>query len=226
MSTRPSRFSGLRNMTRRPLDEDESIDPTASPEPAPATESGAATAPSAAPPAAASVTTPPAAVEPAATSTTSATAATPETAGVPTGTVADADRPSHGGATSSRDGGAVTPVAPSTPPPLAPAAGESGAGEPASAQSDATAAPAALAEAARATGTRRRQARPGPAAPAPSALGLGKRSDPDYTQISAYVRKDTYRRVKVRIVESDHDIDLSAVLEGLLAGWVGGRFKL
>ncbi len=45
----------------------------------------------------------------------------------------------------------------------------------------------------------------------------GKRSDPDYTQISAYIRKDTHRAVMQAIVTKR---DLSDLIEELFAEWL------
>jgi hypothetical protein len=48
----------------------------------------------------------------------------------------------------------------------------------------------------------------------------GKRSNPDYEQISAYLRKDTYRAAKIKLLETGDERDVSEVLEELLAAWV------
>lgn len=45
----------------------------------------------------------------------------------------------------------------------------------------------------------------------------GKRNDPDYTQISAYIRKDTHRAVMQEIVTKR---DLSDLLEELFTEWL------
>lgn len=45
----------------------------------------------------------------------------------------------------------------------------------------------------------------------------GKRTDPDYTQISAYIRKDTHRAVMQAIVTKR---DLSDLIEELFAEWL------
>ena len=50
--------------------------------------------------------------------------------------------------------------------------------------------------------------------------GSGKRSDPDYVQISAYIRKDTHRQAKRKLLEYGDERDLSDVIEELLKNWV------
>ncbi len=50
--------------------------------------------------------------------------------------------------------------------------------------------------------------------------GSGKRSDPDYVQISAYIRKETHREAKRKLLEEDSERDLSDVIEELLRNWV------
>lgn len=51
---------------------------------------------------------------------------------------------------------------------------------------------------------------------------LGKRSDPDYTQVSAYVGRETYRSVKIALV-SDDQRDFSELVDELLRGWLTAR---
>lgn len=46
---------------------------------------------------------------------------------------------------------------------------------------------------------------------------LGKRSDPDYTQITAYIRKSTHEDVMRAIYKRQ---ELSELIEDLLAGWL------
>lgn len=45
----------------------------------------------------------------------------------------------------------------------------------------------------------------------------GKRSDPDYTQITAYIRKGTHEDVMRAIYKRQ---ELSELIEDLLAGWL------
>lgn len=46
---------------------------------------------------------------------------------------------------------------------------------------------------------------------------MGKRDNPDFQQISAYIRKDTYRAVKQAIVTKR---DLSDLVEDLFTEWL------
>lgn len=50
-----------------------------------------------------------------------------------------------------------------------------------------------------------------------SKRALGKRSDPDYTQITAYIRKGTHEDVMRAIYKRQ---ELSELIEDLLAGWL------
>ncbi len=49
----------------------------------------------------------------------------------------------------------------------------------------------------------------------------GKRGDPDYRQVSAYVRKDTHRKVKMALLEED--LEFSELVEDLLRDWLAKR---
>ena len=49
----------------------------------------------------------------------------------------------------------------------------------------------------------------------------GKRSDSDYRQVSAYVRRDTYKRVKLALLEEDREF--SELVEELLQHWLDLR---
>ncbi len=51
----------------------------------------------------------------------------------------------------------------------------------------------------------------------------GKRSDPNYEQITAYIRKDTYTSVKISLLQEGGDRDFSDLVEDLLASWVRSR---
>ncbi len=46
----------------------------------------------------------------------------------------------------------------------------------------------------------------------------GKRSNDEYRQISAYIRKDTHRRVKIALLEQDREF--SELVEELLGEWL------
>ena len=54
-----------------------------------------------------------------------------------------------------------------------------------------------------------------------SGAGGGKRSDADYRQVSAYVRRDTYQKVKIALLEEDREF--SDLVEELLEGWLESR---
>ena len=51
--------------------------------------------------------------------------------------------------------------------------------------------------------------------------GGGKRSDSDYRQVSAYVRRDTYQRVKLALLEEEREF--SELVEELLQHWLEAR---
>jgi len=55
----------------------------------------------------------------------------------------------------------------------------------------------------------------------PQATSPGKRSNTDYRQVSAYIRKDTHRRVKMALVEEDRQF--SELVAELLEGWLDER---
>jgi hypothetical protein len=46
----------------------------------------------------------------------------------------------------------------------------------------------------------------------------GKKSDPNYTQVMGYIRKDTYRALKIRCAQDD--VEISQVLQQLLDAWL------
>jgi hypothetical protein len=47
----------------------------------------------------------------------------------------------------------------------------------------------------------------------------GKRSDPAYEQVTAYIRKETYRQVKMRLLAQDGG-DFSTLMQELLEDWL------
>jgi hypothetical protein len=61
---------------------------------------------------------------------------------------------------------------------------------------------------------------PTPAPPPSSKAGRakGKRSDPDYTQVGAYIPKALDRAVKKKLIDTDQDF--SELVAELLAAWV------
>jgi hypothetical protein len=48
----------------------------------------------------------------------------------------------------------------------------------------------------------------------------GKRSDPDFEQVTAYIRKETYRQTKITLLSSDGEQDFSELIESLLTEWL------
>ena len=51
--------------------------------------------------------------------------------------------------------------------------------------------------------------------------GIGKRSNADYRQVSAYIRKDTHRKVKMALLEEDQEF--SELVGRLLKEWLDAR---
>jgi hypothetical protein len=51
----------------------------------------------------------------------------------------------------------------------------------------------------------------------------GKRSNPDYVQTTAYVRGDTYKAIKIALIEEDQGREYSELVEELLAKWLRAR---
>lgn len=51
----------------------------------------------------------------------------------------------------------------------------------------------------------------------------GKRSSGQHTQITAYIRKDVHRQVKIALLEDDDERDFSELVDELLASWVNDR---
>ena len=62
------------------------------------------------------------------------------------------------------------------------------------------------------------------AAPAAAKRGRGrppgKRSDPDYEQVTSYVRRQTYADVKIALIREGRKREFSELVEELLAGWL------
>jgi hypothetical protein len=48
----------------------------------------------------------------------------------------------------------------------------------------------------------------------------GKRSDTNYTQVTAYLRKDTHQAVKIRLLQEGKGREFSELLQELLDGWL------
>jgi hypothetical protein len=51
----------------------------------------------------------------------------------------------------------------------------------------------------------------------------GKRSDPDFEQTTAYIRKDTHRNVKIALLEEGEEREYSELVEELLSKWLKAR---
>lgn len=47
----------------------------------------------------------------------------------------------------------------------------------------------------------------------------GKRSDPDYEQVTAYIRKKTYKQTKLTLLQIDDKRDFSQLIEDLLSAY-------
>jgi hypothetical protein len=52
-------------------------------------------------------------------------------------------------------------------------------------------------------------------------VGVGKRSNAEYRQVSAYIRKDTHRKVKMALIEEDQQF--SELVGRLLKEWLDTR---
>jgi hypothetical protein len=50
----------------------------------------------------------------------------------------------------------------------------------------------------------------------------GKRSDPNYRQVSAWVRRDTYDRVTIRLIKEDRK-EFSELVQELMEQWLRTR---
>ena len=48
----------------------------------------------------------------------------------------------------------------------------------------------------------------------------GKRSDPEYAQVSAWVRKYTHRQVKIKPLTKADERDFSELVQSLLEAWI------
>jgi hypothetical protein len=48
----------------------------------------------------------------------------------------------------------------------------------------------------------------------------GKRSNPDFEQVTAYVRSQTYRQTKIALLQQEELEDFSELVEELLTGWL------
>jgi hypothetical protein len=48
----------------------------------------------------------------------------------------------------------------------------------------------------------------------------GKRTDADYTQVTAYIRKETHQAVKIRLLQEGQGREFSEVIQELLDSWL------
>lgn len=48
----------------------------------------------------------------------------------------------------------------------------------------------------------------------------GKRSNPDYEQVTAYIRRNTYTEVKIALLQSGKGQEFSELIEELLTEWL------
>lgn len=64
-----------------------------------------------------------------------------------------------------------------------------------------------------------------PVAPATSGRGRprGKRSDPDYEQVTAYVKRATYAETKIALIREGEKREFSDLIEHLLTEWLASR---
>ncbi len=81
-----------------------------------------------------------------------------------------------------------------------------------------------------ATGARKgaqKKASASPPAPAAVKRGrgrpTGKRSDPDFEQVTSYIRRQTYADVKIELIREGQRREFSELVEELLAKWLKGR---
>ena len=51
----------------------------------------------------------------------------------------------------------------------------------------------------------------------------GKRSNPDFEQVTAYIRKQTHQEVKITLLQEGGDREFSELVEELLSEWLRSR---
>ncbi len=63
---------------------------------------------------------------------------------------------------------------------------------------------------------------PAPAEPKPQKSGRprGKRSNPDYEQVTAYIKRETYRNTKIALLQQENKQEFSELVEQLLSEWL------
>jgi hypothetical protein len=52
---------------------------------------------------------------------------------------------------------------------------------------------------------------------------LGKRSDGDHVQVTAYIRRETHKAVKITLLRADSGQEFSELVEELLSKWLKSR---
>ena len=60
----------------------------------------------------------------------------------------------------------------------------------------------------------------GVAKPQKSGRPRGKRSHPDYEQVTAYIKKETYRNTKIALLQQGNNQEFSELVEQLLSDWL------
>ncbi|MDA2933230.1 hypothetical protein MYX82_02690 [Acidobacteria bacterium AH-259-D05] len=56
-----------------------------------------------------------------------------------------------------------------------------------------------------------------------SGRSRGKRSHPDFQQITAYIRKETHQKVKIALLQEGEGREFSELVEELLGNWLESR---
>lgn len=51
----------------------------------------------------------------------------------------------------------------------------------------------------------------------------GKRSDPEYEQVTAYIRKSTYKAAKIALLQEDQQRQFSELIEQLVNSWLQSK---
>lgn len=51
----------------------------------------------------------------------------------------------------------------------------------------------------------------------------GKRSHPDYEQVTAYIRRDTHRAAKIALLNEGEEQEFSELIQALLEQWLKSR---
>lgn len=62
-----------------------------------------------------------------------------------------------------------------------------------------------------------------PSAPRRPGRPPGKRSDPTFEQVTAYIPRDLYRDVRIALLQDDRRPEFSELVADLLSGWLASR---